>query len=237
MTSLAVFDRGSNGALTPVPGSPLILGNYFAGQIVSHPSGNFLFMQDQVRSSTDRIRVYRIGNDGLPTEIAGSPFETDGENIWGGTGLLMHPSGSFVLTSNFDTRNISVLKVNGTTGALSAVAGSPFRTGAAPGGLAVTPDGKFVYITSRDEHAIYGFSIDANSGVLTPIAGSPFATPAGGDPLEIVVDRAGRGLYAVDQGVQRLVPFQLDPTTGALTAVGGNPVTTGPNPWAIVVVP
>lgn len=236
IASLAVFSRSDSGALTPVAGSPFTLGSYFPGLIAAHPSGDFLFMQGTFPSN-DRVRVFRIGSNGAPAEVPGSPFDTEGENITGaGTGLICHPSGSFVLTSNFDTADVSVLKVDGSTGALSAIPESPFDVGAAPGGLAVTPNGNLVYVTSRNQRAVYGFAMNPTTGVLTPVPGSPFPTPAGGDPLEIAVSQAGTALYVSDHDLNRVAAFQIDGNTGALTPVSGSPFTTGAHPWSIAVV-
>ena len=54
----------------------------------------------------------------------------------------------FLFTANGGSGNTSAFLANGTSGALTAVAGSPFAAGGNPTSAAVDPAGKFLYVTN-----------------------------------------------------------------------------------------
>lgn len=72
------------------------------------------------------------------------------------------------------------------TGKLSAVAGSPFASGAAPDSAAVDASGRFVYVTDQSS-GVFAFRIDPSTGSLSPLGGSPFT--AGQVPCGIATCR------------------------------------------------
>jgi 6-phosphogluconolactonase (cycloisomerase 2 family) len=73
------------------------------------------------------------------------------------------------------------------TGALAAVAGSPFPTGAQPAFVSVDPSVKFAYIANAGDATVAAYTINAATGALTVVAGSPFA--AGLTPTSIIVSK------------------------------------------------
>ncbi|PYV80102.1 MAG: hypothetical protein DMG96_01830 [Acidobacteria bacterium] len=79
---------------------------------------------------------------------------------------------------------IGALGVNGSTGALSGVTGSPFPGDDAPFIVRVHPSGHFLYTENIDPtgangitlQSVSGFAIDPNTGALTvPVPGSPYS--------------------------------------------------------------
>src|ERR1700680_3060711 len=64
-------------------------------------------------------------------QVSGSPFAT-GSGFGRPISVAFSPGGGLLATANQLGNNVSILAVNQTTGALSAVAGSPFRTTGAP---------------------------------------------------------------------------------------------------------
>ncbi|MFH1147247.1 MAG: beta-propeller fold lactonase family protein [Pseudomonadota bacterium] len=64
---------------------------------------------------------------------------------------------------------ISAYSINAGTGALTAVAGSPFATGSQPTSIAVDPTGKFVYV-GGDWSGVSAYSINVGTGTLTSIS-------------------------------------------------------------------
>jgi 6-phosphogluconolactonase (cycloisomerase 2 family) len=124
---------GTTGALTPLVGSPFASGNdpsYFA----IGPDGKFAYVPD-----ANDIWVYSIdGTSGALTPIVGSPFPAssggDSATI-GGTTIAIDPSGAFACAVR--DANVSVYRINGTSGALTAVTGSPFAVGTIPIAIAI----------------------------------------------------------------------------------------------------
>lgn len=116
-----------------------------------------------------------------------------------------------------------------TTGALSAIPGSPFTatgSGGTTDGAWTDPLGRFLFVGSEGSGAIWVFQINPTTGALTQTAGSPFTTPSSADIM--TVDASGKFLY-----VGQLTPsagvaaFSIDQTTGALTSIAGSPFNLG----------
>src|SRR5579871_42070 len=139
----------------------------------------------------------------------------------------------FVYAASFAGDSIYAFTINSTTGALTAVSGSPFSTGAASGpfALPVDPSGRFLY-SANYYTGIGAFAIDPVSGALTTIAGSPF--PAQG-PASVAV--AGRVLYSANYDGGNVGAYIIDNATGALTQLSGSPFTGGASPNWVAIHP
>jgi 6-phosphogluconolactonase len=160
----------STGALTTIPGSPFPASN-FPTTVRVDPSGRYAYVANAAYNS---ISAYSINSStGALTPIAGSPFPSGGAD-GGSGGLAVDPSGRFVYFTNGGVYSISVLSIDSSTGALTAISGSPFPSAPNPKGVFVHPSGKFLYVTLGGG-AISAYTIDSSTGVLTPISGSPFA--------------------------------------------------------------
>jgi len=85
--------------------------------------------------------------------------------------------------ANRNSNNVSAYTINGTTGALVPVVGSPFSAGQGPFSVTVDPTGRFAYVANVDSNNVSAFTIDGLTGVLTPVDGSPF--PAGSIPVSV----------------------------------------------------
>ena len=140
----------------------------------------------------------------------------------------------FAYVTNRTTNSVSGLAIDGTTGALVPVPGSPFATGTEPTSVAVTPGGEFAYVTNFGSPTISAYSVNAVSGALAPLAGSPFAGAAGLDT--VIVTPNGAYAYVISEAVGVLA-FAINPGTGALTAVAGSPFAGAVSPTAIAVSP
>jgi 6-phosphogluconolactonase (cycloisomerase 2 family) len=120
------------------------------------------------------------------------------------------------------SKSVSVYRIDGSTGALTRAAGSPFPAGRDPHVTALAPGGRFAYVVNDGSHDVSAYELGAASGVLRPVAGSPFAvdySPSGF--REITIDPGGKFAYVVsDVGVSA---FSIDATTGALRPVPGSP--------------
>lgn len=185
-------------------------------------------------SQANTVSGYTLGSSGAPT-LAGSQAGPNSSE-----GIVVDKSASFLFVSDFQNGTVEAFTINSTSGALSAVPGSPFSAGPAPGagGVAVDPSTRFLYVTQVNSSAVAGFTIAAGTGVLTPIAGSPF--PAGNTPMQAIVDPSGKFLYVsnYNDALGGISAYTIDSTTGALTPIAGSPFPTqsnfpGPNRMAI----
>jgi 6-phosphogluconolactonase len=90
---------------------------------------------------------------------------------------------------------VSGYRINEYSGALTALAGSPFPAEEGPFSVAADPNGKFLYVvnaayTPPDLCNISAYRIDPDSGVLEQLPGSPFT--AGVESDFVAVDPRGR---------------------------------------------
>ncbi len=99
-----------------------------------------------------------------------------------GTALQGQTAG-FAYVANNSSKNVSAYTIDGTTGALTPVVGSPFPAGLFPISVAVDPTGQFAYVANSNSSNVSAYSIDGTSGALTEIDGSPFSAGAG--PLSV----------------------------------------------------
>ncbi len=183
------------------------------------PSGKFLFVNDL---TAGRIFGYNIGADGSLSAVQGSPFSVplNGQP----THVILDSSGLYLYAPLY-AGGIAAFSINGSTGALTNVPGSPFPTTASPGGLAAAPGG-YVYVTGQ-----YGV-LDAykigSTGALTPVPGSPFATAD--SSYSIAVDATGTFVYVGDYAGGKVYGFNIDAPTGSLTPLPSSPFPSIPNP-------
>jgi 6-phosphogluconolactonase len=124
------------------------------------------------------------------------------------------------------------------TGALTAIAGSPFPAEEGPFSLAADPNGKFLYVvnaayTPPDLCNVSAYRIDPDSGVLEQLPGSPFT--AGVESDFVAVDPRGKFAYVANFGDGTIGTFAIDAGTGALTQAPNSPFAAGPGPNWIAV--
>ncbi len=137
-----------------------------------------------------------------------------GTSLWGQTA-------GFAYVANFRSGDVSAYTIDGATGALMEVDGSPFPAGSGPWSVTVDPTGQFAYVANGGSNNVSAYSIDGTTGALTEIDGSPF--PAGSAPRSVTVDPAGRFAYVANSG-SNVSAYSIDGTTGALTEVAGSPL-------------
>ena len=158
-----------------------------------------------------------------------------------GFGIVANPSVTFLYTDDVINGGIDAFSIS-SSGALSAISGSPF---AMPSGwnplwvdnIAIDPAGKFLYVPDASSNEVVGFTINATTGALASMASSPFAT--GASPQEVVVTPSGKFLYVSDTNDPNgdISAFTIDSSSGALTSIAGSPFPTipGGQPDGLVV--
>jgi 6-phosphogluconolactonase len=127
----------------------------------------------------------------------------------------------FVYVSNCDgstSGSIGGYSVDATTGALTAITGSPVATGLdCPSWMGVNPAQTFLFAPDIDTNKLYVYSIGA-TGALTAVTGSPY-TQCG---QQAAVDPSGKFLIVPDDCSDNVAVYSIG-ATGALTAVTGSP--------------
>jgi 6-phosphogluconolactonase len=173
---------------------------------------------------------------GAPTPTDVSPhailgFQADsGPAIFGYKNLL-NEYNRYVFVSNEGKNDVSAFAVNNTTGALTAVPGSPFAAGTAP--QAMASDGSSLYVANAGSDNVFQYAIDTNTGALAP-PGLPFG--AGNNPTSIVLvpGLTSPLLYVANHsGLNVISAINLGDDTG----VPGSPFPAGGNPLSLAVGP
>jgi|HubBroStandDraft_1064217.scaffolds.fasta_scaffold00079_47 6-phosphogluconolactonase len=220
------------GALTEIAGSPFPTGNEPI-TVVATPSGKFVYVTNYIDST---ISAYSLnGRSGVLTPLGGPPFAT-GPNPFS---IDISPSGKFLYTANDNyygggTPGVSAFQINGVTGALTPVNGSPFAAGTEPISLAFTPSGRYLYVSDPGTGTIFAFTVNSD-GSLTQVTGSPY--PAGSYPFNLAVTPSGKFLYVPNSDSGNISAYSINSTTGALAPISGSPFVTGGSPPSVAVTP
>ena len=85
-------------------------------------------------------------------------------------------TGRFFYVSNRGSNSIAAFTIDQTTGALTAVSGSPFATQAQPSGITFDPSGKYLYAANGGAASVTAYAINATSGALTVVNTAPAGT-------------------------------------------------------------
>ena len=180
--------NATDGALTPVPGSPYTEPNSQscangAWDIAVHPSGKFLVIPNMCEG----IVVYRIDRStGTLTLVKGSPFPDQNRSVV--ESIAMDPAGQyFWVTSQYCFSGCSVgtetWKLNTTTGVPTYL---EFGIGGCGLISRADPSGKFVYEVGNIQSpgcgfgvppGLWGLSITRSNGSLHDVSGSPWKSP------------------------------------------------------------
>jgi len=118
-SNVSAFAVGSNGTLTPVPGSPFATSDFTQGVSVDS-SGSFVYV-----SAGFEVLGYSIGAAGDLTPLSGSPYVSPGFLV----SITVDRTGHFVYAAATSS-GVAAYSIDATTGNLTAVTGSPFAAGA-----------------------------------------------------------------------------------------------------------
>jgi len=158
-----------------------------------------------------------------------SPFRLEPAERVGPRHYCFHPTGDRVYFSNEQGCSVTLYRLDGTAGTLSAVQtvttlpdGYSARNTCSQ--IHLTPAGQFLYVGNRGHNSIAAFAVDPATGRLTAIG--HVSTEA--VPSAFGLDPAGHFLFAAGTASGRLASYRINEETGALTplatyAVGQRP--------------
>ena len=171
--------------------------------------------------------------------LAGCPSNGGGDGGFGEaapSNVAVSPNGSFLYVSNRGSNSVFAYTI-GATGALTAIAGSPFPAGTNPSAVEVSPNGDFLYVSNEGSNDVSAYMI-GGTGALTPVTGSPFA--AGTTPSGVAVSPNNAFLYVSNQGSNNVSAYTITAVTGVLVPLVsgvGNPFVAGTSPSGVTVSP
>jgi 6-phosphogluconolactonase (cycloisomerase 2 family) len=217
--------------------------------IPANSSDNMVIVNKQflyIPMSDTTVQGFTIDHSsGALTAISGSPFTLPNPGSGTADGAVADAKGRFLFVGSEFSGQVWVFQINASTGALTAVSGSPFtsplNTFTSADSLTVDAGGQFLYVGQGSVSAgVEAFSIDQTSGALAEVAGSPFLLGV----AEVHADPAAEFLLGVAE-----IPDQATGATdthisvfsiannGVPSAVAGSPFTTTNAPYDFFVVP
>ena len=214
------------------------------------PSGKFAYVAN--RGASD-VSAYTIGVNGTLTKIVCSVGCSIAGNFLAGTSpysVTVDPTGKFAyVANNFNGapgNSVSAYTINASTGALAAVAGSPFVAGVSPISVTIDPTGKFAYAANYGSSDVSAYLINTSTGALTPIDADPNTAGiqnflAGTNPMSVTIDPTGKFAYVANSfngGItgNSVIAYSINPTSGVLTTIGIIS-SAGTSPLSVTVHP
>lgn len=215
--NISGFRVGTDGALSPIPGSTRALSGTNVGpaQVAFSPDGQQLVVTEK---TTNRLDVYTVDGDGVASaatstaSAGGTPF---GFSFGHRDELFVSEAAgsasSYVIASD---------------GSLTVASGAVLTHQGAPCWAVVTQNGKFGYTANAQGGSISGFAI-ANDGSISLIDADGRTAVVGGGNIDLALSGNSRYLYQLD-GDRSISGFRIE-ADGHLTAVGnvaGLPAST-----------
>jgi 6-phosphogluconolactonase (cycloisomerase 2 family) len=221
--SLLAFGIEADGSLVSIPGA---FGTADIWTLIANPTADFLY----AIGSNGTFDVYAINST-----TGALTLQPAGSIAYQGGPPAISPDGNhlYAATSGLSTAAVFEYAIDRTTGALTALAGSPVQTDAIaflPYVTTIDPSGRFMYVTSQAVASGFGgpmgiYSIDPQTGTVSLTS---LFSPTPGPQTSVAVDASGK--YAVvcttvtsKTGPNPFSVQRIDETDGTLSAVPGSP--------------
>jgi YVTN family beta-propeller protein len=171
---------GSNGALSPVSGSPWKAG-VKPSALATDPTSRFLYATD---FASNQLIGYTIQSGGVLDFLINGPFKTGNEP----SAVTIDPRGKYIYLTNELDSTVSAYTIDLATGTPTGninVTGSPVNaTDTQPAAIVVDAAlGRFVYTANHLGNSVSGFELNPDTGSITPTQATPY--PAGATPTAL----------------------------------------------------
>ena len=211
----------ATGNLTPLSNSPYstpFFGN--GGPLGMDPAGKFVFFVADPNG--DIVTFIRNSSNGTLTLSLAPVAQDTNQPI----DLVVDPSNKFLYAADHSDpsgNEISVFSIDGSTGGLTPVPGSPFtfQANSGPWGMAISSTGKYLYTALSNASSVAALSVDSSTGAVTPLPSSPF--PTNFIPEQLTLHPSGKFLYTGNVGLGSISAFSVDAASGALAPISGSP--------------
>jgi 6-phosphogluconolactonase (cycloisomerase 2 family) len=227
-------------SVSGLAGSGLVLVNNGLDSLAVSASGTSTFSAQIADFTTYSVAVLT-----QPTSPAQICSVIDGTGLVNGSAVLVAVScgtvgtalGRFAYAVNSTAGTLSGYSIDATTGALTALPGSPLAVhgSSALQQALIDPSGSFLYVVDSGANVVFAYVINQSKGSGLPIPGSPFAT--GKTPVSLTFDYTGTYLYVANNADNTISAYTVTIATGALTPIAGSPFAisgTNPGPRQII---
>jgi 6-phosphogluconolactonase (cycloisomerase 2 family) len=234
------FRLNDGGHLTPLTGSTFNLtATANPGDILFNSTGTNLIGVEvgTTVASTFLIDSFVVGEDGLITPAAGSPFAAQAAGPFGSEFSPANPAHLYVSNAHGGAGNGSVSAFNVTgAGALSSIGTSPYADAqTAPCWVEISHDGAYLWTVNTGSTTISSYKILAD-GSLSLVTSTAFKSGTGIRPFDARLSADGSTLYVVDAAIAKVSAFAV--TGGLLSELPQSPFALpgGATPFGIVAI-
>jgi 6-phosphogluconolactonase len=169
--SISGFSIDSSGGLSPVPNSPIPVGNG-PNWIAIEPGGKFLYVANLLDGTFSGFTI--DATTGALAAMSGSPFgvANTGTTITPLSSLIVDASGKYLyVTSLASGSNVYEFTIDGTSGVPTAAASNfSIAAGGSAGFIVADTSGKLLFVGNQTSGTISGFKITPASGALTLVS-------------------------------------------------------------------
>jgi 6-phosphogluconolactonase (cycloisomerase 2 family) len=220
------FRIGTDGGLTPIPGSTRPLGGATPAQIQFTPDGDVLVVTEK---DSNTLSTYTVGADGIASGPNTQP--SAGQTPFG---FNFNQRGDLVVSEAFGgapgASTASSYRVQ-RDGDLELISGPVGTTQSAACWIAIGQNGKYAYTTNTGSGTISSLAIGAG-GSLTLVDAVAGVTGAGSAPQDAAFTPGGRFLYVRNNG-GNIGAFRIE-KNGQLTHIEDfGPLPVGANGMAV----
>ena len=206
----------TTGALTAMPFSPIVLGGGNWNTVAVHPTGSPLLV------GSSAVRSFNI-TSATAVQAAGSPYSITPATAFSST---FSRDGVYCYAGGNSGSTFAGFSVNPGTGVLTALAGSPFDSGAQfPVAYATDSQGRLFSANIGDAQLrVYTTA----AGVPTPVTGNPFASGLSA-PFDGVLHPNEQFYFVSDRSGNQVGSYRVGGSGAATTlaAVTGSPFASG----------
>lgn len=165
------FAVGTNGALTPLPGSPFAAGVQ-PSAIASDASSTYVYVTD---AGSGNVLGYKVASGAL-SQLAGSPYPAGNQP----SSVVVDPSYPYVYVTNSLDANLTAYSMS--NGALTRI--GTYSTGLDPVAIGVDPStNHFLFTANFLANNVSGFQLSTTAGTLLISQFSPF--PSNENPAAV----------------------------------------------------
>lgn len=165
------FDADT-GRLSPnAPATVAVRAKSGPRHLVFSPDGGFVYLLNELSATIDvlpydaasgTLRASTQTISALPADFAGTPWGAD---------IHLTPDGRFLYASERTTSTLAAFRVDGASGALTAIASYPTET--QPRAFAIDPSGRFLVSVGQLSDRLSIHAIDRGSGALSRLKDYP----------------------------------------------------------------
>ncbi len=188
-------------------------------------------------ASTYLIDSFVVGEDGLITPAAGSPFAAQAAGPFGSEFSPVNSAHLYVSNAHGGAGNGSVSAFNVTNnGAISSIGASPYADGqTAPCWVEISHDGAYLWAVNTGSTTISSYRILAD-GSLSLVTSTAFKSGTGIRPFDARLSADGSTLYVVDAAIAKVSAFAV--SGGLLSELAQSPfaLPVGATPFGIVAI-